>query len=100
MHYFGHILSDKSDFILSSVLDWNIESDADMSKSGLCNCVETFFAEEENHIQASCRASNLGSLHVNLEVESRSPQVTDNFTQMQEKDGIKDKIFSKNDLDR
>ena len=58
-----------------------------------------FFAEEENDFEASCRASNLWPLHVNLEVESRSPQETGDFTQMLEKDGIKDKILSKNDLD-
>ena len=58
-----------------------------------------FFAEEENYIEASCRASNLWPSHVNPEVESRSPQETGDVTQMYEKDGIKDKILSKNDLD-
>ena len=66
---------------------------------GPCYRVETFLAEEENYIEASCRASNLWPLHVNLEVESRSPQETGDITQMLEKDGIKDKILSKNDLD-
>ena len=61
--------------------------------------LETFFAEEENDFEASYRASNVWPLHVNLEVESRSPQETVDVTQMLEKDGIKDKILSKNDLD-
>ena len=50
--------------------------------SGPCYRVETFFAEEENDFEASCRASNLWPLHVNLEVESRSPQETGDVTQM------------------
>ena len=33
--------------------------------------VSKLFAEEENYIQASCRAFNLWPLHVNLEVESK-----------------------------
>ena len=67
--------------------------------TGPCYRVETFLAEEEDYIEASCRASNLWPLHVNLEVESRSPQETGDITLMLEKDGIKDKILSKNDLD-
>ena len=44
--------------------------------------VETFSTEEEHFIEASCLASNLWPLHVNFEVESRSPQETGDVTQM------------------
>ena len=54
--------------------------------------LETFFAEEENHTQAPRWASNLWPLHVNVEILSRSPQETDDFTGMLENDEIKHKI--------
>ena len=54
--------------------------------------LETFFAEEENHTRAPRWASNLWPLHVNVEILSRSPQETDDFTGMLENDEIKHKI--------
>ena len=51
-----------------------------------------FFAEEENHTQAPRWASNLWPLHVNVDILSRSPQETDDFTGMLENDEIKHKI--------
>ena len=47
--------------------------------------LETFFAEEENQTQAR-------PFHVNVEIKSRSPQETEDFTGMLEKDEIKHKI--------
>ena len=51
-----------------------------------------FFAEEENHTRAPRWASNLWPLHVNVEILSRSPQETNDFTGMLENDEIKHKI--------
>ena len=54
--------------------------------------LETFFSEEENHTQAPRWASNHGPLCVNVEIKSRSPQETEDFTGMLEKVEIKHKI--------
>ena len=83
---------------LGKVLDktaWMTKTDIihDMSKTkGPWYRLETFFAEEENHTWAPRWASNLWPLHVNVEILSRSPQETDDFTGMLENDEIKHKI--------
>ena len=57
--------------------------------------LETFFAEEESHTWVPRWASNLWPLHVNVEILSRSPQETDDFTGMLENNEIKHKIYQK-----
>ena len=69
-------------------------------KSGPWYRLETFFSEEENHTQAPRWASNHGPLCVNVEIKSRSPQETEDFTGMLEKVEMKGPISQKNDLDR
>ena len=54
--------------------------------------LETFFVEEDGNNSASRRASNLWPLHVNVEIKSRSPWETDDYTGTLEKDEIKHKI--------
>ena len=54
--------------------------------------LETFFVEEDGNNLASRRASNLWPLHVNVEIKSRSPWETDDYTGRLEMDEIKHKI--------
>ena len=76
---------------LQELSEWNFLF-ADSRGKRIPISSRNFFAEEENHTWAPRLASNLWPLHVNVEILSRSPQKTEDFTGMLENDEIKHKI--------